>query len=135
MSMFSCHLLLDHFQFTLTYVSNTPGSYAILFFTASDFTFISRHIHNYVLIPLSSNHFIPSAAVSSCSPLFPTSISDTFQPEGLIFQCCIFLSFYIQFMRFLQQVYWGGLPLSPPSFVSILCYDLSVLGGPTQHGS
>ena len=29
-----------------THGPNTPGSYAILFFTASDFTFITRHIHN-----------------------------------------------------------------------------------------
>ena len=29
-----CHLLFDHFQYTLIHGPNTPGSYAILFFTA-----------------------------------------------------------------------------------------------------
>ena len=42
----SCHLLFNHFQFTLIHGSNISGSYAILFFTASDFTFTTRHIHS-----------------------------------------------------------------------------------------
>ena len=42
----SCHLLLDHIQFTLIHESNIPGSYAILLFTALYFTFITKHIHN-----------------------------------------------------------------------------------------
>ena len=42
----SCHLLLDHLQFTLIQGLSIPGFYAILFFTASDFTFTTRHIHN-----------------------------------------------------------------------------------------
>ena len=45
MSMFSLHLLLDHAQFTLIHRPNIPGSYALLFFTALDFTFPTRHIH------------------------------------------------------------------------------------------
>ena len=42
----SCHLLFDHFQFTLIHGPNILGFYAILFFTASDFTSITSHIHN-----------------------------------------------------------------------------------------
>ena len=34
------HLLLDHVQFTLIHGPNIPGSYAVLFFTTSDFTLI-----------------------------------------------------------------------------------------------
>ena len=34
----SCHLLFDHFQFALIHGPNIPGSYAILLFTASDFS-------------------------------------------------------------------------------------------------
>ena len=41
-SVYSCHLLPDHVQFTLIHGPNIPGSYAILFFTASDFTFTTR---------------------------------------------------------------------------------------------
>ena len=52
----NCCLLFDHFQFTLIQVNwpvpNIPGSYAILFFTASNFAFTTRHIHNWALFPL-----------------------------------------------------------------------------------
>ena len=41
-----CHLLFDHFQFTLIHVPNIPGSYAVLLFIALDFTSTSSHIHN-----------------------------------------------------------------------------------------
>ena len=41
----SFHLLFDHFQFSLIHGPNIPGSYAILLFTASDFTSITSHIH------------------------------------------------------------------------------------------
>ena len=51
------YLLLDHIQFTLIHGSNIPGSYAILFFTALDFTFTTRHIHNWMLFPLWPSHF------------------------------------------------------------------------------
>ena len=59
MSMFTlCHLLLDHVQFTLIHGPNNPGSCAVLLFTASSFTFTTRHI-------------ILSGTIS---PLFPSSI-------------------------------------------------------------
>ena len=44
----------------------------------------------------------------------------------------------IQFVRFSWQVYWGGLPFPPPVdhvLSELNHYDLSILGGPTQHGS
>ena len=47
MSMFTHHLLFDHFQFILIHGPNIPGSYAVLLFTASDFIFTTRHIHNW----------------------------------------------------------------------------------------
>ena len=46
MDVYSCHFLPDHVQFTLIHGPNIPGSYAILFLIALDFTFITRHIHN-----------------------------------------------------------------------------------------
>ena len=42
----SYRLLFDHSQFALIHGPNIPGSSAILLFTASDFTSITRHIHN-----------------------------------------------------------------------------------------
>ena len=39
-------VLFDHFQFTSIHGPNIPGSYTILLFTASDFTYITSHIYN-----------------------------------------------------------------------------------------
>ena len=99
-------ILLDSWTYDI------PGSCTILFFAASGFTFITRPIHNWVLYLLWPSHFIHSGATGN-SLLFPSSILDTFGPGGLIFWCHIGLPF-IQFMKFLWQVYWGGLPFSPP---------------------
>ena len=79
-----CHLLFDHFQFTLIHGPNISSSYAILFFTASDFTFTTRHMHNWALFPLRLSLFIPSGAISL---LFSSSIVDTYWPGEFIFQC------------------------------------------------
>ena len=89
-----CHLLLDYVQFTLIHGPNIPGSYAILFFTASDFTFTTRHIHNWESFLLWSKCYILSGVISNGPPLFPCSILDTFHPGGLIFWCNIFLPSY-----------------------------------------
>ena len=51
-------ILFDHFQFTLTHGPNIPGFYAMLFLTASDFTFITSHIHNWALFLLWLRLFI-----------------------------------------------------------------------------
>ena len=86
------HLLPDHVQFTL--IGNIPGSCVILFFTASDLTFTTRHIHNWVLYLLCPNLFIHSGAIGNSPPLLPSSILNIFRLGGLIFQCLISLSFY-----------------------------------------
>ena len=66
---------LDHFQFTLIRESNIPGSYTLLFFTGSDFTFTTRHIHNWALFPPWSSLFILSGAISL---VFSSSILGTY---------------------------------------------------------
>ena len=71
MDVHSCHLLLDHIQLTLIHGPNIPGSSAILFFKASDFTFTTRHIHNWASLLLWPSLFILSGTVSNCPPLFP----------------------------------------------------------------
>ena len=88
---------------------------AVLFFAASDFTFITRHIYNWVSFPLWPSHFILSGATTnSCCPLVsPSSILDTFWPVEFIFPCHIFL-FFIQFMGFSWHVYCCGLPFFSP---------------------
>ena len=81
----------SHVQFTLIHGPNISGSYPILFFTALDFTFTTRHIHSWASFPLWARLFILSEAIS---PLFSSSILDTFWPGQLIFQCHIFLPFH-----------------------------------------
>ena len=56
----------------------------MLFFIASDITLTTRHIQSWVSFPLWPSLFILSGAIS---PLFLSSILDTYQPEGLIFRC------------------------------------------------
>jgi len=49
---------------TLISGKNIAGSYAILFFTALDFAFTTRHIHNWAVFLLWLSLFIPSGAIS-----------------------------------------------------------------------
>ena len=84
-------LLFDHFQFPLIHGPNIPGSYAILFFIAWDFTSIISHIHNWALLSLWLHLFILSGVIS---PLFSSSILGTYLPVEFIFQCPIFLPFH-----------------------------------------
>ena len=83
--------MFDHFQFTLIHGPTIPGSYAILFFIASDFTSITSHICNWALFLLSFCILILSRVISA---LFSSTISDTYWPGEFIFQCPIFLSFH-----------------------------------------
>ena len=88
--MFTLAISCHHFQFALIHGPNISGFYAILLFTASDFTSITSHIHNWVLL-LWLHLFILSGVVSS---LFSSSILGTYRPEEFIFQCPIFLPFH-----------------------------------------
>ena len=120
------------YKVTLSHWPNIPGSYAILFFTALDFTSTTWHIHNFFLLWLSL--FIPSGAISL---LFSSSILDIYRPGEFIFQCHIFLCFLtIHGVLKARMLKWFAIPLSSgPHFVRTLPYDLSILGGPTCHGS
>ena len=87
----SCHLLFDYFQFALIHEPNIPGSYAILLFTALDFTSITSHIHNWVLFLLWVHRFILSGVIS---PLISSSILGTYRPGEFSFQYPIILPFH-----------------------------------------
>ena len=93
-------------QFTLIHGPNIPGFYAVLFFIASDFTFTTRRTHNLVSGPLWLCLFSISGAISL---LFPSSILDSYQPGGFIFQSHTFLPFHTVHGFSLQE-YWSGLP-------------------------
>ena len=97
---------------------NLPGSYAILLFTASDCTFTTRHIHNWVLFPLWLSLFIPSGIIS---PLFSSSILGTYQPGEFIFQCHIFLPFRaIHEVLKARMLKWFAIPSPVDHIVSEL---------------
>ena len=95
-----------------------PGFYAVLFCTASDFTFTTRHIHSWASFPLWPSHFILSGAISNCPLFLPCSILNTFQPEVLIFRCHIFLTFHtvhgVLMARDTKPLSWSGLSFPPP---------------------
>ena len=71
---------------TLIHGPNIPGSYVILFFIASNFTLTITHIHNWVWFLLWLNLLILSG---STSPLFSSTVLDTYWPGEFIFQCPI----------------------------------------------
>ena len=55
---------LTIFNLPLICGPNIPGSYAMLFFTALDFTSVRSHIHNWLLFSLLLSLFILSGAIS-----------------------------------------------------------------------
>ena len=126
--------LFDHFQFTLIHGPNIPASYAIVLFTASDFASFTCHICNWVLFLLWLRLFILCGVVSL---LFSSSILGTYQPGEFIFQCHIFLPFHtVQGVLKARILKWFAIPFSRgPHFVRTLHHDLSILDGPTRHGS
>ena len=126
------HLLLDHFQFALSYGPDIPGSYAILLFTASDLASITSHNHSWVLFLLWLHPFILSGVIS---PLISSSILGTYQPGEFTFQCPIFLPFHtVHGVLKARILKWFAIPFSSgPHSVRPLHHDLSVLGGPTRH--
>ena len=63
--------------------TNISGSYEIWFFIALDFTFTTRHIHNWVSFLLWPSCFILSGAIGNWPLFFPSSILDTFWPGGV----------------------------------------------------
>ena len=78
----------------------------MLFLIASDFTFTTRHIHNWAFFLLWSILFILSGAIS---PFFFISIFNTYLPGQFIFQCHDFFLFML-FMGFSRQKCCSGLP-------------------------
>ena len=128
-----CHLLFVHFQFAFIHGPNSPGSYAILLFTASDLASIISHIHKWVLFLLWLHPFILSGVIS---PLISISILGTYWPGEFFFQYPISLSFLtVDGVLKARILKWFAIPLSSgPYSVRTLHHDLTVLGGPTLHG-
>ena len=132
MSESSYHLLFDHFQFTLIHGPNIPASYAILLFTALDFTSIMSLIHRWVFFSLWLCLFILSGVISL---LFSSSILGTYQPGEFIFQCPIFLPFHtVHGVLKARTLKWFAIPFSiRPHFVNVFHHDPSILAHGMAH--
>ena len=102
-----------------------PGSYAILFFIASDLASVTSHIHNWVLFLLWLHPFILSGVIS---PLISNNILGTYWPGEFLFQSPIILPFHTVH-RVSRQEYWSGLPF--PSPVDHILSDLSTMTHPS----
>ena len=125
---------LNHFQFTLIHEHNIPGSYTILFLTASVFTSITNHIHIWAFFFLWLCLFILSGVIS---PLFSSSILGTYWPGEVFFQCHVFLLFYTVYgvPKAIILKWFAILFSSGSCFFWTLHYDQYILNGPTWHGS
>ena len=126
--------MLDHVRFTLIHGPNIPGSYAILFFTASDFTFTTRYIHSWASFLLWLSCFILTEAISNYPLLYLSNIMDTFWTGGAHLPVSYLFTF--------SNCPWGfpgkntGVGCisfsSGPHFVHC---DVSILSDPAWHGS
>ena len=87
--------------FILIHGPNTAGSYAILFFTTSDFTFTTRHIYNWALFLLWLSLFISSGGTA----LLCSSPVAYWAPTDLGSLSFSVISFYlfVLFMGFSRQ--------------------------------
>ena len=114
----SCHLLFDHFQFTLIHGPNISHSIAVLLFTASDLAFITSHIHNWVFPSFFLELFLHWSLVTYWAP------TDLGSSSFSVLSFCLF----ILFMGFSRQKYWSGLPF--PSPVDHILSELSTMTCP-----
>ena len=86
------------------------GSYAMLFFTASDLTSITSHIRSWMLILLWLHPFILSGVIS---PLISSSVLDTYQPGEFLFQYPIILPFHtVHEVLKARILKWFAIPFS-----------------------
>ena len=128
------HLLFDHIQFALIHGCNISDFYAILLFRASNFAFITSHIHNCVLFLLWLHPFILSGVIS---PLISSSILGTHRPGEFLFHYPILLPFpTVHGVLKARTLKWFAIPFSSGArFVRTLHHDLFILCGPVWNGS
>ena len=113
------------------------GSPAVTSVHDCTFDYIDLCQQSDVSVISASAHLLHSSgAISNCRLFFLSSLLDTFQPRGLIFQCHIFLPFHtVHGVLAAKILEWLAIPcFSGPRFVRILHYDLPVSGGPEAHG-
>ena len=110
---------------------NVPGSYAMLLFTALDFTFITSRIHSWVLFIFGSVSSFFLELSLHWSPVAYWAPPDLGSSSFSVLSFCLF----ILFMGFSRQEYWSSLPFpSPvdhvlPELSTIICLSWVALQG------
>ena len=111
------------------------------FLYSTRYYYTIRHIHSLALFSPWPSCFILTGDISTCPPLFPSSVLDIYQPWVFVFCCHIFLLFLtvhavIQ-ARALKKTRTMGSHFFPscPRSVRTLYYDPSILGFPACLGS
>ena len=113
--------MFDHFQFTMIGRLNILGPYAVMFFTALDFSYTTSHIHNWVLFSFGSTSSFFLELFFDLSPVARWAPSNLGSSSFSVISFCLF----ILFMGFSRQEYWSGLPL--PSPVHYVFSELSTM--------
>jgi len=129
--------MLDYIQFTLIHELNIPGSYAILFFTASDLTSTphTSAVECCFFFCLVISFFLELLVISLCSSLVAYwTPSDLGGAHLLVLYLLPFhtVDGFLQ-ARILEWVVTFS--SSGLCFIRTLHSDLSILGAPTWHGS
>ena len=114
-------MAFDYLQFALIHGSNIPSSYAILLFTASDFTSITSHIHTGCCFCFGSISSFFLELVLHWSPVACWTPTDLERSSFNVLYFCLF----ILFMGFSRQEYWSGLPF--PSPVDHVLSEISIM--------
>lgn len=109
----SFHLLFDCIQFSLIHRSFIPGFCTILVFTASEFPFVTRHIHSWAAFWLWSSHFILSETTCSCLPLFLVACW-TFPRAHFLYHIWYHIIALMLSIGFFWHRYWSGSPFPFP---------------------
>ena len=119
MLMFTLAISFDHVQFTLIQGPNIPGSCAVLFSTASDFTFIDISTTGCPFHFGSTSSFFLKFCLR-----FPSSILGTYRPGDFILQCPMFLPFHSVHGILKAKIQeWFAIPFYGPHFVRTLHHD------------
>ena len=109
-------------NFALIHGPNIPDSYAILLFTASDFTSITSHIHNWMLFLL---WFRLSVLSRVFSPLISSSILDIYHPGSSSFSvisfCLVCGVLKVRMLKWFAIIFSSG-----ARFVRTLHHELSI---------
>ena len=135
MSMFTLAISCLTMSNILIHGPNNPCFYAILFFTALDFTFITSTTESCFLSGPAASFFLELLVTALCSfPVVYWTPSDLWGPFSGVKSFFPFHTVHrVLLARILEWVVTSS--SSGLCFVRTFHYDPSVLSGPAQHGS